>query len=181
MRTEFIPVALVTVLLSPSASAQVEQAIAPNEQHLSHLAGTRTNGFQSTRHLFRTDAFNHDGMSRSKSPIRKAFSSQSEIYVIDTAIVVRSSKDTTRHLYSFNAAAKTNADLTQKLTGGLWKDTLRGTYTYDASNNMLSDLKELWSNGQLANSYRYTYAYDASGSCRSIEEARDFEVNGDSI
>ncbi len=69
---------------------------------------------------------------------------QSQIYVIDTAIV-RSTYDTTRHLYSFNANAKRTSDLTQKLVGDLWVDTLRETNTYDASNNMLSDLGEDWS------------------------------------
>jgi len=53
--------------------------------------------------------------------VRAASSPQSQIYVIDTA-VVRSLTDTTRHLYSFNGHAKRISDLTQKLIGDLWVD-----------------------------------------------------------
>ncbi len=94
-------------------------------------------------------------------PISKMLSQQSQIYVIDTAIVL-STIDTTRHLYLFNSNAKKTSDLTQKLTDGLWMDTLRETNTYDANNNMLTYLNEQWLNGQWVNSYRYTNTYDAN-------------------
>jgi hypothetical protein len=98
--------------------------------------------------------------------VREASFPQSQIYVIDTAIV-RSLTDTTRHLYSFNAHAKRISDLTQKLIGDLWVDTLRYTNTYDASDNTLSNLYEYWSNGQWMNNSSETFTYDANGNVLS--------------
>ena len=74
-------------------------------------------------------------------PTNRLFLPQSQIYVIDTAIVL-SEQDTMRHLYSFNTSAKMTADLIQKLTDGFWVDTERRTYTYDANNNMLTEIVE---------------------------------------
>ena len=101
------------------------------------------------------------GIKNGVCHLQKMLSPQSQIYVIDTAIVL--GHDTTRHLYSFNANAKRTSDLTQTLTGGLWVDTQRDSYTYDASNNMLTEFYEYWENGQWVNSYRGTCTYDAQG------------------
>jgi hypothetical protein len=109
-----------------------------------------------------------NGIQNGVLPLNKILSPQSQISVIDTAIVQRlgygndDPGDTTRHLYSFNAAAKKTSDLTQKLTGGFWVDTLLETNTYDANNNMLTELYEYWSNGQWVNSDRGTCTYDAN-------------------
>jgi len=105
-------------------------------------------------------------IQRSPSFPKKMLSPQSQIYVIDTAIV-RNTHDTTRHLYSFNAKAKWTTDLTQNVRGGLRVDTQRETNTYDASNNILSDLYEQWSNGQWVNSLRWTWTYDAKNNMLS--------------
>ena len=116
------------------------------------------------------------------SPLRKVVSPQSQIYVIDTAIVRKMGNgmtdpgDTTRHLYSFNASGKRTCNLTQKLTGDVWVDALRQTSTYDVSNNMLTELWEQWSNGQWVNSLRYTYTYDASGN--RLTELFEYWDNG---
>src|SRR5512140_761531 len=64
----------------------------------------------------------HYGYESTRIPHRKVLSPQSQTYVIDTAIV-RSTSDTTRHLYSFNASGKRTCDLTQKLAGELWVDS----------------------------------------------------------
>ena len=108
-----------------------------------------------------------NGRQRASSPARRMLSPQSQISVIDTAIV-RSTVDTTRHVYSFNAKAKMTSDLTQKLTGDLWVDTFRSIITYDANGHMLSWLDEQWSNGQWVNSQRWTSTYDANGNELSL-------------
>ena len=104
-------------------------------------------------------------------------SPQSQIYVIDTAIV-RSTYDTTRHLYSFNAKAKMTSDLTQKLKGDLWVDTLAHTNTYDANGNMLTELYEYWSNGQWVNSYATRAPMMQTGICFPICTKIGRTVNG---
>lgn len=89
---------------------------------------------------------------------------QSQISVIDTAIV-RSTADTTRRVYSFNATPDVASDLTQRLTGELWVNLFRQTYTYYANGNRLSEVDETWSNDQWVrvNGSRYTNTYDANG------------------
>ncbi len=101
------------------------------------------------------------GSQRNIHALNTVFSPQSQIYIIDTAIV-KSIEDTTRHLYSFNGKAKRTCDLTQKLKGDLWMDSLRETNEYDANGNMLTDLYETWSDGQWWNWARITYTYDAN-------------------
>jgi hypothetical protein len=99
---------------------------------------------------------------KSLHPLRRVSSPQSQIYVIDTAIV-RSTCDTTRHLYSFNAKAKRASDLRQRLADNLWVDIWRTTNTYGTNGNMLSTLCEEWSNGQWVRSTCYTFTYDVNG------------------
>ena len=69
------------------------------------------------------DILNHNRRQTTLTPVRKVVLPQSQIYVIDTAIV-RSTRDTTRHLYTFNAKAKRTLDSTQRLTGDLWGDSV---------------------------------------------------------
>ena len=106
--------------------------------------------------------FMRDRHQRSAGSYRKALFPDSQLYVVDTAIV-RTTQDTTRHLYSFNGSGKVTLDLGQRLEAGLWVDTIRITYTYDASNDMLSEEYVYLSNGLWVGEYRSTYTYDASG------------------
>ena len=122
-----------------------------------------------TSYPFLNDRFYPNGHKTISPPTNKMFFPQSQIYVIDTAIVI-SEQDTTRHLYSFNASAKRTSDLIQKLIGGIWVDTVRHTNTYDANNNMLTDLCEYWENGQWVNKYRREYTYDANNNVLSYLE-----------
>ena len=124
--------------------------------------GIDTLGTRGSTFPFRQDRFLPNNPKNDFAPVRMNGSPQSQVYVIDTA-VVRSTLDTTRHLYSFNASARRTSDLTQKLIGNIWVDTLRETSTYDASDSMLSDLLEERSNGQWVGWSRYTYTYDANG------------------
>src|SRR3989337_264862 len=110
---------------------------------------------------FHNDRFYPNVHKTNSPPTNRVFYPQSQIYVIDTAIVI-SEQDTMRHLYSFNASTKMTTDLIQKYIGGFWIDTVRRTYTYDANNNMLSELWENWEDGQLVHSWRYTHTYDTN-------------------
>jgi YD repeat-containing protein len=206
MRTQSIRLALAIVLLCPIASAQWVQTNGLNERQVPHHPWMGTNVSQETprellehppQHRMQAEFINRldslrasrlqsllpdgksipNGVQRNSPPLRRVSSPQSQIYVIDTAIV-RSTTDTTRHLYSFNASAKRTTDLTQKLKGDLWVDTLRETNTYDASNNLVSDFREYRSNGQWVNSLRETYTYDASGNVLSYlnEEWQDGQL-----
>ena len=169
MRTQTIHLALTIVLFCMSGVAQMEQTSGLRDECVPHLSVTGTNMFPNAPHQFPTDKFTRDALKRSTSPIRKTLSAQSQIYVIDTAIVwslgngVSNLGDTARHLYSFNADGERTSDLAQKLTGGRWVDTLRQTNTYDASSNMLSELYEKWVNGQWQDTTRSTYTVDANG------------------
>jgi hypothetical protein len=201
MTTPSIYLALAIVLLAPYAIAQRAPTNVPRNGQVSHLpaigpnvpggtsldflaasprhrlladfqAGADTLRVNSTSNPFANGRFIPNGFQKRTSPALAKLSPQSQIYVIDTAIVrsLGSSfifpptpADTTRHLYSFNASAKKTSDLTQRLKGDIWVDTLRETSLYDASNNMISDLYEYWSNGQWMKSWRYTYAYRADG------------------
>jgi len=193
MRIQFISLAHCIVLLCAVASAQRAQTNGLNDRQVPHhpLMGTKTSQ-ETPRGLlklptqdrlqpgslrasrtglpFPDERFIVDGTQRILGPLRRMSAPQSQISVIDTAIVRMESAwsgrgvlpgDTTRHLYSFNASAKRTSDVTQKLIGDLWVDTLRHTNTYDASNDILSDLYEYWENGQWVNNRRYTYTYDA--------------------
>jgi hypothetical protein len=119
-------------------------------------------GIKTSSFPFQIDGFPPNKLQRGFAPVRVNGSPQSRIYIIDTAIV-RSTIDTTRHLYSFNATARRTYDVTQKLVGNIWVDTLSETSAYDASDSMLSDLFEQWSNGQWVGWSRYTYTYGANG------------------
>jgi hypothetical protein len=142
------------------------------EDFISRLDSLRASRMQSP---LPDGKFIPNGIQKGFLPLRRVSSPQSQIYVIDTAIV-RSTWDTTRHLYSFNANAKRISDLTQRLIGAMWVDTLRETNTYDASNHILSELYEYWSNGQWVNVIRYTYTYDANG--HRLSELREDWTNG---
>ena len=110
-------------------------------------------------------------VNRSKGnhyPNLRILSSQTGIYVIDTAIIAQVDDgfipaDTSRHLYSYNANSKRITDLEQKLIGGYWIDTYRKNSLYDPSNNIVSEFEECWYNGQWVVISRYTYTYDAQG------------------
>ena len=115
---------------------------------------------------FQNDRIIPDVLQKNSPSIIRMLSSQSQFYVIDTAIVL-STSDTVRHLYTFNPNAKRTSDLTQKLNGDTWVNSSRLTNEYDDANNMLSELYEYWENGQWVNYFRHTYTYDAQGNMLS--------------
>jgi hypothetical protein len=189
MRSQAICLILALVLLCPFASAQGIQTHGLDERQFPHRPVTGADVFQETQLLdiptqhrmqayikSRLDSlrarrmqstlpderFTPNRNQRSPRPLRKMSSAQSQLYVIDTAIV-RKTLDTVRHLYSFNAKAMKTSDLTQRLTGDLWVDTWRETYAYDASTNMLSDLQELWNGQWVREGFCGTYTYDGQG------------------
>ena len=195
MRTQAICLALAIVLICPFASAQWVQNNGLNNRHVSHHPLMGTNDLQTaprelfglpTQHRMQADFISRfdslrasrmhsplpdgkyipNGIQRSPSSLRRVSSAQSQISVIDTAIVL-STLDTTRHMYTFDAKARRSSDVTQKLVADLWVNSSRETYTYDARSNMLSDLYEFWSNGQWVNGGRYTYSYDANSNMLS--------------
>jgi YD repeat-containing protein len=196
MRIRFICLALADILLCPTSSSQGRQTISPDDQRVPHLSVTGVNAFQSTPYRFRTNKLTHGGLNNNPATIRRTLSPQSQIYVIDTAIVRKLGRvghypgDTTMQVNSFNASGKRTASVTQILEGNLWKNLRRQTNTYDSNNNMLSDLYEVWSNGQwdfnnletytydangkmhswLTNDYRKTYTYDADGNLLTVLE-----------
>jgi hypothetical protein len=199
MRTQSICLTLAIVLLCPIASAQRVQTNGINDRQVPYhpligaslaqetpreLLGApakdrlqadslRANRMQSP---LADRGFIPNGIDGSPRSLRRISSQQSQNYVIDTAIV-RSTWDTTRHLYSFNANAKRTSDLMQLLSGRLWVNTDRWTNTYDASNNMLSDLKERWSNGQWENGWRRTFTYGPSN--KMLSELHEDWSNGE--
>jgi hypothetical protein len=162
MKTQAIYLAIILVLLCTSADAQSEKATSLVNQRVPHRSAVGINALPGTPHPFRVDIFTREGLKRSTLPLRRTLSPLSHIYVVDTAIVL-STKDTTRHLYSFNASAKRTSDVTQKLIGTLWVESLRQTNTYDSRDNMLSDAHEYWENDAWVNAWRSTYTYDANG------------------
>jgi len=111
-------------------------------------------------HVFSQGKYVAKEACSSANTFLRKLSARSGVPVIDTAII-RSTRDTTRHLYSFNANAQRTLDVTQRWTANIWVDSLRETNTYDASNNMLSHLDETWSNGEWVREERFTYTYDA--------------------
>jgi hypothetical protein len=193
MRTKSICLALAIVLLCPFASAQWVQTNSPDDRQVPQhpLMGATVSQETprellglSTHHRMPADSlrarrmqatlpegmFIPNSIQGSPPSLRRMAFSQSQIYVIDTAIVKSNafSPDTTRHLYSFNTGAKKTSDFTQRLNGDIWVDFKRETYTYDASNNMLTDIQEQSSSGQwVKTGYCYIYEYDANGNCLS--------------
>ena len=177
MRPQSICVALAIVLVCPFALAQWVQTNRLNDRQVLQYPLMGMNVFQETpreflglpvQHRMQADFIHRVGSLRAELmqlpfPDERSIPSgiQSQIYVIDTAIV-RSTEDTTRHLYSFNTKSTRTSDVTQKLKDGLWVDTLRHINTYDASNNMLSDSYEYCASGQWMGRYRFTYTYDAN-------------------
>jgi hypothetical protein len=162
MRTQVVCLVLVIGLLRTTAAAQLAETTALIDQRLPDRSVIDTEAFQGALHPFHTDGIPRGVLQRTTPPMRKALSPQSQLYVIDTAIVF-STKDTTRHLYSFNASGKRTVDLAQRLVDDLWVDISRKTNTYDASNNIFSEWDESWSIGQWVTSSRYTFTYDADG------------------
>jgi len=181
MRTRTICLALAIVLVCPFASAQGVQTKGFDDRQVPNHPLMGTNIFQRTpRELLRPatqhrmqaafisrldslrasrmqlpfsdERFNPKGIQSGVRSLRRMSSPQSQIYVIDTAVVLRLGNsydpgDTRRHLYTFNTSGKRTSDLTQQQISGLWVDTARRTDNYDASNNNLLDLYEQWSNG----------------------------------
>jgi hypothetical protein len=131
---------------------------------ISHLDSLRASGRQS--HLPGGRLIGN-GTHGKLAPYQRKSSQHTETYyVIDTA-VVRSTTDTTRHVYSFNSNGKVTSDVTQLLVGDLWVNAWRISNTYDASNDMLSELYEEWSNGQWVILFRHICTYDANGNMLS--------------
>ena len=122
----------------------------------------------STLYPFLSDSHLQNAFQRNTTTIQRMATPNSQVSVIDTAIVL-SEYDTTRYVYSFNAKARKTSELIQMFKGDLWLDSLRGTYTYDANNNMLSSLHEYlgYRKGQWVNSERETYTYDANNNLLS--------------
>ena len=96
----------------------------------------------------------------------KSATSGTPVYLIDTALIL-STEDTTRHVYSFNAAGKRSSDITQWLKAGHWADSLRETDTFDALNRRLSMWFERRTNGGWEGIDRYTFLDDAPWHLRS--------------
>jgi len=126
--------------------------------------GIDTLDVNGVSHPFSNNRLYPNGYKTSASPRDRMYFLQSQIYVIDTAIVI-SELDTTRHLYSFNTSAKMTTNLIQRFGGGIWVDTERSTYTYDANNNMLSFLVKSCENDY---GYQETYTYDANNNMLSF-------------
>lgn len=159
----------------PNVGTNVSQGIsreylgAPSKHRLQTGFMARIDSLQmkGSSYPFPNERFIPKGLQKGSNPALAKMFPQSRISVIDTAIV-RSTVDTTRHVYSFTAKAKMTSDVTQKLTGDLWVNVRRTSYTYDANSNMLSELYDVWSNGQWVNSDRFTYTYDAQGNLNSL-------------
>jgi hypothetical protein len=202
MRTYIICLALAIVLICPFASGQLVQTNGLNEGRVLHhplmganvsretprgLLGLLTQHRMQAEFIRRLDSLRASGLQsqfpdarfipnriqRSSRPLRKISSPQSQIYVIDTAIVW-STQDTMRHLYSFDGGGRTTSDLSKKLKGDFWVDTLCRSLAYDSIGNMLFDLSEVWSNGQWVNDSRYTWIYDGQGNMLS-ESQEDWD------
>jgi hypothetical protein len=134
---------------------------------------------------FANDRFISSGFQGALRPAPAKLSPQSQIAVIDTAIARSlggsfvsppAPGDTTRHLYSFNANAKSIIDLTQMLRGDLWVDTLRQTNAYDANGKLTSYVYESWSNGRWNNYFRWSYTYHVQGDM--LSELHESWLNG---
>jgi hypothetical protein len=196
MRTQFICLALVIFQLSSYAFAQWVQTHNPEDPRLTYPSFREKNTLQGTPRALRglssryhtepvnerwadslgmmrpgmpyaNERLTRNAVRRGTSLARTISTAQSQLYVIDTAIV-RSTYDTTRHLYSFIPTGKPTSDLTQQLKGEIWVDALRETRTYDACSNMLTDISEQWSMGQwLRGGWNFAYTYDANNNCLS--------------
>ncbi len=68
-------------------------------------------------------------------------------FVVDTA-VVRSSIDTTRHTYSFDAHGRMSLDQTQTFAQGGWTNTLLITRSSDDSGYVTMELDQDWQLGE---------------------------------
>jgi hypothetical protein len=197
IRNQVICLALASVLLSHFASGQSVQTNALNDRQVPHHPLMSMNVFQETHRAFSgvpnkqrvhanliglvvslrasgaqlplpTGKFLPNNNERNRRSVRMMPSAQSEIYVIDTAIVKSKYRDTTRHLYTFDARAKKVSDLTQTLAGDYWVDESRETNTYDESSNMLTDLYQFWRDDHWVTYQNNTYTYDAKGNLVSL-------------
>ena len=191
MRIQSGSLTLFTVLLSATASAHSLQPNALQAKQVTDLsrtptrnrvlaafqAGAHTHRVNGTSNPFANGRFIPNGFHKGASPAPMKLSPQSQLFVIDTAIVRNlewssvfppSPADTTRHVYSFNAGVQRTSDLIQKLRADLWVDTLRQTNTYDANGNNLSELCDSWSSGQWVNRERYAYTCDDQGNVTSL-------------
>ena len=191
MKTRYLHFALAIVLLCPVAFAQKTRTICSGDGHIPFrpvMARPRnqesprdtlgpftrprmhsgpTNPADSRQaHCERSLLSGGDdlssGLPQRLRPPQRMSSPQSQLHLIDTA-VVWSLRDTTRHVYSFNASGMRTSDLTQKLVGDRWIDTFREIILYSANNLLLSQTYEYWLNGQWVLSSRYTNTFDATG------------------
>ncbi len=98
----------------------------------------------------------------------------SQFSVLDTAIG-GSTRDTLRHLYSFDDHGKRTVDRVQQLVGNQWVDTMLQTSTYDAHGNMLTDTYEGLTPGMkgVHRGLRLLYTYDANDCL--VEAVRQFQ------
>ncbi|MFA5831878.1 MAG: T9SS type A sorting domain-containing protein [Bacteroidota bacterium] len=93
--------------------------------------------------------------------------SQTNIYVIDTAIVC-STTDTSRYLYTYNVIGKKLEYLDQRWYNNQWVNSYHATYSYDENGNMLTYIFEVLQNNQLLNMGRQTYTYDTRGNMLTV-------------
>jgi hypothetical protein len=104
--------------VSQGISREFLGAPSTHRLHAGFVTGIDSLRMKGPSHPFSNDGFNPKGLQRGSNPAPAKLSPQSQLNVIDTAIVL-STEDTTRHLYFFNAKAKRTSDLTQKLFRGL--------------------------------------------------------------
>jgi hypothetical protein len=120
--------------------------------------------YQSGKHSFADTLIRLPLLLKVKTQMKmknNVFSSQSNMYVVDTAIVFN--YDTLRNIYAYNKSGNIIEKLSQNSTNKQWSNNYRHTYTYNANGNQLSDLYEQWKNNQWVDSSRYTYTYDGNG------------------
>ena len=184
MKIRSIYLALVTVLLSHIAFAQLIQTNGRNDPQIARQPNVLPETVQSrppnqrrmqAESLSRLDPPGAKRMQlqspdeplilnriqKGPGSLRRMSSPQSQTFVIDTA-TEWSTTGGWRHLYSFDANGKMTSDLTQYRKSTIWVDTLRSAYTYDEDGNILSYSRDSWSSGQWKIDARGTYTYDAS-------------------
>lgn len=154
----------------------------PKDYEWMNIAIQRYNQDKEFQHLDKKGLISNDQINHSQIPINVArikninntLFPQSEIYVIDTAIV-RSTTDTTRQIYSYYKNGKINVRLYQRLSNIQWVNAYRDSFIYNEFSNLTSEERDYWVNNLWSAHYKMTSVYDVNGNL--LSELREYIEN----
>ncbi len=84
------------------------------------------------------------------------------MFVLDT-VIVKSSKDTTLSVFSFDPQGLVVTDTMKQWRNGTWVNADLDTYLYYKGRSKFRDYHQEWENGQWVNFWRASFIYDDAG------------------